>query len=239
MPSSAFFTPASLAFLRGLARHNRRDWFEAHRADYESAILRPIRELVEELDVRLARFAPEMVGDPRRSVFRIYRDVRFSKDKSPYKVHAACWFFHRDATHRVGQESHGGGAGYYFHLQPGSSLDAGGIWMPPKEARGKIRDAMAERPAAFERIVTAPGLKRRFRELDTDSVLTRVPRGYAADHPAARWLRYRTFTVSRALTDAQVTGARLPALLADDFERMLPLVRWLNTALGLKPAQRR
>ena len=240
MPAtSGIFTSASLAFLRGLARHNRREWFEAHRADYEAAILRPIRELVEELDVRLARFAPEMVGDPRRSVFRIYRDVRFSADKSPYKVHAACWFFHRDASHRVGVESHGGGAGYYFHLQPGASLDAGGIWMPPREALGKIRDAMAEKPAAFERIVTAPALRRRFRELDTGAMLTRVPRGYAPDHPAARWLRYRTFTVSHGLSDAQVTSARLPALLADDFERMLPLVRWLNTALGLKPAQRR
>jgi len=240
MPSTtSFFTPASLTFLRALARHNRRDWFEAHRTDYETAILRPMREFVEEMDVRLARIAPEMVGDPKRSVFRIYRDVRFSKDKSPYKTHAACWFFHRDATHRVGQESHGGGAGFYFHLQPGGCLDAGGIWMPPREALGRIRDAMAAKPSAFTRIVSAPATVRRFGELDEDAVLTRVPRGYAPDHPAAKWLRYQSFTLGRLLSDAQVTGPRLAALVAEDFAGMLPLVRWLNGSLGLKPAARR
>lgn len=240
MPSaSGFFTRASLTFLRGLARHNRRDWFEAHRRDYETSVLVPLRDFVEEMDVRLARLAPEMVGDPKRSIFRIYRDVRFSKDKSPYKTHAACWFYHRDASHRVGQESHGGGAGFYFHVEPGASLDAGGIWMPPRDALEKIRDAIAAKPAAFTRIVTAPALRRRFRELDTDAMLVRVPRGYAPDHPAARWLRHRTFTVSRGLSEAQITSARLPALLADDFAAMLPLVRWINAALGLKPAERR
>jgi len=240
MPSTTrFFTPASLTFLRGLARNNRRDWFEAHRADYETAILRPMREFVEEMDVRLARLAPEIVGDPKRSLFRIYRDVRFSKDKSPYKTHAACWFFHRDATHRVGQESHGGGAGFYFHVQPGGCLDAGGIWMPPREALGKIRDAMAAKPAAFTRVVSAPATVRRFGALDEDAVLTRVPRGYDPDHPAAKWLRYQSFTLGRALSDAQITSARLPALVAEDFAAMLPLVRWLNASLGLKPAARR
>src|SRR5512140_622397 len=114
MPAS--LPPASLRFLRALARHNERPWFEAHRREYETLVKEPMRELVEEMDVRLARFAPEIVGEPKRSIFRIYRDVRFSEDKSPYKTQAACWFFHRDASHRVGQESHGGGAGFYFQL---------------------------------------------------------------------------------------------------------------------------
>ncbi len=230
---------ASLTFLRGLARNNRRDWFEAHRSDYESAILAPMRSLVEEMDVRLARLAPEMVGDPKRSVFRIYRDIRFSKDKSPYKTHAACWFFHRDASHRVGQESHGGGAGFYFHVQPGSSLLAGGLWMPPRPALDRLREAMAAKPAAFTRIVTAAGVRRRFGELDDEAVLKRVPRGYAEDHAAARWLKYRTFTMSRMLSDREVTGERLLDALEADYELLLPLVRWINAALGLKPAQRR
>ena len=240
MPATtSFFTPASLTFLRGLARNNRRDWFEAHRADYEAAILKPMRAFVEEMDVRLARLAPEIVGDPRRSLFRIYRDVRFSKDKSPYKTHAACWFFHRDASHRVGQESHGGGAGWYFHVQPGSSLDAGGIWMPPREALGKIRDALAAKPAVVKKILAAPALRRRFGPLDDEAVLTRVPRGYPPDHPAADLLRHQSFTVSRTFDDAQITSARLAQTVADDFAVMLPLVRWINAALGLKPAARR
>ena len=86
------FTTATMRFLRGLARNNRKAWFEAHRADYEALVKAPMRELIEEMDVRFARFAPELVGDPRRSMFRIYRDIRFSKDKSPYKTHASCWF---------------------------------------------------------------------------------------------------------------------------------------------------
>jgi uncharacterized protein (TIGR02453 family) len=96
------FTPATMRFLQGLARNNRKAWFEAHRADYEELVKAPMRELIEEMDVQFARFAPELVGDPRRSMFRIYRDIRFSKDKSPYKTHAACWFYHRDGSHTVG-----------------------------------------------------------------------------------------------------------------------------------------
>ena len=240
MPSTtSYFTAASLRFLRALARNNRREWFEAHRRDYETAILFPMRDFVEEMDVRLAGLAPEMVGDPKRSIFRIYRDVRFSKDKSPYKTHAACWFYHRDASHRVGQESHGGGAGFYFHVQPGGCLDAGGLWMPPREALGTLRDAMAAKPEVFARIVTNARVVRRFGALDTEAVLKRVPRGYATDHPAAKWLRYRSFTMGRLLSDAQITSARLPALVAEDFALLLPLVRWINGALGLKPTERR
>jgi uncharacterized protein (TIGR02453 family) len=236
---TTYFTSASLDFLKALARNNRRDWFETHRPSYETAILGPLRDLVEEMDVRLARIAPEMVGDPKRSVFRIYRDIRFSQDKSPYKTHAACWFYHRDASHRVGQESHGGGAGFYFQIAPGNSFSGGGLWMPPREALGKLRDAMATKPALFTRIVSAAGVVRRFGELDDEAVLKRVPRGYADDHPAARWLKYRSFTMGSALTASQVTSARLPALLEQDFALLVPLVRWINTALGLKSAERR
>ena len=104
------FTPAALTFFRGLARNNAKPWFEAHRADYVEHVVAPMRALIEELDVRLARFAPEITGDPKRSLFRIYRDVRFAKDKSPYKTHAACWFWHRDADPRVGDKADAFGA---------------------------------------------------------------------------------------------------------------------------------
>jgi uncharacterized protein (TIGR02453 family) len=233
------FTPASLTFLRGLARNNARPWFEAHRREYEAFVLGPLRDFVDEMDVRFARLAPEIVGDRKRSIFRIYRDVRFSDDKSPYKTNAGCWFYHRDGSHKVGQESHGGGAGFYFQLQPGNCFSGGGIWMPPKEALARIRDAIAERPAAFAKTVAAPAVARRFGGLDGDAMLKKTPRGYPPDHPAAEWLRYKSFTLGRAYTDARVVGPRLPQLLEDDFARMLPLVRWLNAALGLKPAQRR
>src|SRR5213594_3424813 len=106
----AFSTP-TLTFLRGLKRHNDRAWFEAHRTEYEADVKQPMRELIEEMDVRLTRFAPEIIGDPKRSMFRIYRDIRFSPDKSPYKTHASCWFYHRDGSRAVGREAEGGGVG--------------------------------------------------------------------------------------------------------------------------------
>jgi uncharacterized protein (TIGR02453 family) len=233
------FTPASLTFLRGLARNNARPWFEAHRREYEAFVLGPLRDFVDEMDVRFARIAPEIVGDRKRSIFRIYRDVRFSDDKSPYKTQAACWFFHRDGSHRVGQESHGGGAGFYFQLAPGNCFSGGGIWMPPREGLGKLRDAIAEKPAAFARTVTAPAAVQRFGGLDEDAMLKRVPRGYEPDHPAARWLKYRSFTLGRGFTDTQAVSARLPALLESDFTLMVPLIRWINATLGLKSAERR
>jgi len=160
---------------------------------YEQEVRTPMRVLIEDMDVRLARFAPEITGDPKRSMFRIYRDIRFSKDKSPYKTNAGCWFWHRDADSRVGDNAEGGGAGFYFHLQPGSSFTGAGIWMPPRPLLNKVRDAIAEDPPGFERVVTQPGFVRRFGGLDDEAVLKRMPRGFPEAHPAARWLKYQSF----------------------------------------------
>src|SRR5437763_16436606 len=233
------FSTATLTFLRGLKRHNDRAWFEAHRPEYEAVVQQPMRHLIDEMDVRLARLAPEIIGDPKRSLFRIYRDIRFSADKSPYKTRAACWFYHRDGSRAVGREAAGGGAGFYFQIAPGNCFAAGGMWMPPREALNQLRDAIAENPKRFERIVTDRRVVRRFGGLSDEAMLTRVPRGYAADHPAARWLRFQSFTLGRALTDAQAVSARLPALLGADFRLLVPLVRWINGVLGLKTAERR
>jgi uncharacterized protein (TIGR02453 family) len=232
----SYFTADTLRFLRGLARNNAKPWFEAHREDYQRHVREPIGELVDELAIRMRSFAPEMTGDPKRSVFRIYRDVRFSKDKSPYKTHAACWFYHRDGHGRVGREAEGGSAGFYFQVAPGASFTGGGLWMPPRRDLNRLRGAIAADPRRFERLVTDPGVRRRFGGLDEESMLKRVPRGFPADHPAAHWLRHQSFTLGRALSDAEVTGARLTSVLAADFQRMLPLVRWLNATLGYPAA---
>ena len=198
-------------------------------------------ELIEELDVRLARFAPEIVGDAKRSMFRIYRDIRFSPDKSPYKTHASCWLFHRDGSRAVGRAAGGAaaGAGFYFQIAPGDSFVGGGMWMPPRDALLKLREAIAHDPKRLDQIVTDRRLVRRFGGLSEEAVLHRVPRGFAPDHVAARWLKFQSFVVGRALTDAQAVSARLPALLEADFRLMLPLVRWINGVLGLRSAQRR
>jgi len=233
------FRPAALTFLRGLKRNNRKEWFEEHRADYERELKLPMLALIEDLDVRLAAFAPEIVGSPRRSMFRIYRDVRFSKDKSPYKTHAACWFYHRDAGSGVGSEAAHGGAGFYLHIAPEGSFCGGGIWMPPRPALQRIRQSIADDHAGFEDIVLAPAFDRRFGELDTEHILTRPPRGFLPNHPAGAWLRYQSFTAGRPMSSEEILSPKLPAVLAKSFEAMTPFVRWLNSASGLKPSTMR
>ena len=240
---SAFtqFRPPAFTLLRGLKRNNATPWFEAHRPDHDAHVLGPLKLLAEELDVRFARLAPEFVAPPKRALFRIHRDVRFSKDKSPYKTHAALWAFHRDAGRGVGRDAHGG-AGFYFHLEPGASLVAGGFWMPPRPLLNTLRERIAEEQKAFERIVKAPAFTRRFGGLSDDEpgvMLTRVPRGFAPDHPAARWLRFNSFTASRALGDAEALSPKLVDTIMKDYAALLPLVRWLNGTLGYPPASSR
>lgn len=226
------FTKRALTFFRQLERNNDKQWFEAHRDDYEREVRQPMRELIDDLDARFARFAPEIGGDPKRTMFRIHRDIRFSKDKSPYKTHAACWFHHRTASRQVGGDAHGGSAGFYFHLQPGDrSMVGAGLWMPPRPQLNTLRDVIAEDHEGFTRMVR--GLPKRFGGLDEEhGMLKRIPRGFAEDHPAATWLKYQSFTTGRMLEDDAVVGPKLPALLAREFEALLPLVRWLNAVLG-------
>ena len=235
------FPPASLTFLRGLKKNNRRDWFEERKETYRREIVGPLKALVEELDVRFAALAPEFVGDPKTSLFRIYRDVRFSKDKSPYKAHAAAWIFHRAPGRGVGKEIDGG-AGFYVHLEPGASLIAGGMWMPPRPSLAKIRARFDDDLAGWERAVTAPSFKRRFGKLTDDEpgiLLKRLPRGFAEGHPAERWLRYNSFTVSCAYSDAEMLSPKLADKAMKDFALIVPMCRWLNTALGHPPARSR
>jgi uncharacterized protein (TIGR02453 family) len=232
------FRGEALEFFRRLTRRNTRTWFEKNRPIYDREIRAPLHALVEAVDVALARRAPEIVGDPKRSMFRIHRDVRFSRDKSPYKTHAACWFYHRDAGRGVGGEA-AGGAGFYFQLSPDESLVGGGIWMPPRPSLERIREAIVRRQAAFEAIVKDPGFRRRFGALDQEVMLKRLPSGYQAGHPASPWLRYQSFTVGRELSRKEALSSRLPEILERDYAAMVPLVRFLNSALGFPPARRR
>jgi len=243
----AGFTPKAFTFLRGLARHNEKEWFEEHRAQYEGDLRKPMVALVDEMDARFGAFMPEMVGDRRRSVFRIHRDVRFSKDKRPYKTNGACWFFHRDVARarqgeRAGETAGAtvhGGAGFYFQLAPGDCWVGGGLWMPPRPALNLIREAIVEDHRGFERIVRAPTFAERFGEIDAEAVLKRTPRGFDPEHPAAAWLRHQSFTAGRRVDDAETLGTRLPDLLEADYRALLPFVRWINRALGLPSAERR
>ena len=233
------FRPQALAFLRRLARNNRREWFERNRAVYETEVRDPMRALVEEMDVRLARLAPELTGHTRHSIFRIHRDVRFSADKSPYKTNAACQFYHQDAGRGAGQDAKAAGAGLYFQLAAGECFVAGGMWMPARAPLDRIREAIAESPDVWDGLLRAPAFRRRFGRLDTESILKRMPRGDPESHPAADGLRYPSFTATRMMSEREVHSPRLPAILARDFAVLTPLVRWLNHAVGYPALDRR
>src|SRR2546429_4245201 len=194
------FSAATRTFLRGLKRQNAGAWFEAHRPEFEAVVQQPMRHLIEEMDVRLARLAPEIIGDPKRSLFRIYRDIRFSGDKSPYKTHAACWFYHRDGSRAVGREAAGGGAGFYFQIAPGDSFLGGGMWMPQREALRALRDGIARDPKRFTKIATDRRVLRRFGGPSEEAVLPRVPRGFAPGHPAGRVLKFPAVLLGLAVT---------------------------------------
>ncbi|MDQ6831125.1 MAG: DUF2461 domain-containing protein [Gemmatimonadota bacterium] len=233
------FGRGAFAFLRALERNNEKPWFVAHRDEFEREIKTPLVGLVEEMDARLATVAPELIGDPKRSLFRIHRDVRFSRDKSPYHTYGACWFFHRHLNRGAKGDVAHGGAGFYFHFSPKHSSIGGGIWMPPPHTLKVLRERIAEAPEEFASLVTRPALRRRFGALNEVAMLTRPPRGIAPDHPAAKWLRYKSFTLGRTLTQREVTSPALADNLIKDFAPLVPFVRWLNGVMGLRAHSRR
>jgi len=237
-PRFAGFRPAAFTFLRDLSRNNDKLWFEEHREVYEREVREPMRRLVAALDARLATIAPEIVGDPKRSMFRIYRDVRFSKNKAPFKTNAGAWLYHRDAGRKVGTMGEGGGAGFYFHIDPTTCFVAGGMWMPARPALNRIREVIAGQPKALARLTSAPAFRKRFGELSQEMKLRRVPQGFPADHPAAEWLKLQSFTVRALIERSVVTSPRLVDRLCRDFALLVPLVRWLNRALGYPPGKR-
>lgn len=231
------FRPAAFSFLRSLRRHNDREWFERNRDVYETELRRPLAALAEEIDVRLAAIAPEIVGDPKRSLFRIHRDVRFSADKSPYKTHVACWFHHVDAGRGVGTQTPHGGAGFYFHMEADRASIGGGIWMPPRPTLQRIRQVLDEDARPLATILAAA--RRRFGGMAEEHMLKRMPRGYTESHLAATLLRHQSYTLGRELASRDLLSGRLPDVLARDFQRLVPLVRWINGALGLRTLARR
>jgi uncharacterized protein (TIGR02453 family) len=187
---------------------------------------------------RLGTAAPEFTGTPKRNIYRIHRDTRFSQDKAPYKTNAACWWGHRDAAGGREEGAHAG-AGLYFELNPTGSYAAGGTWMPARHTLAVVRGAIAEDPGAFEATMASGAFRRTWKQLDEEVMLVRLPRGFAAGHPAERWLRYQSFTVTASLTRRDVLSRDLPDVLMERFASLFPLVRWLNGVQGLRPAQRR
>ena len=217
------FSPKTLSFLRALKRNNDREWFRARKADYERHVRGPMVEVIARLAVDLRAFAPELIADPKVSLFRPYRDTRFSGDKSPIKTAVGARFPSRHFAR-------GEGAGLYFEVAPGWVWIGGGMYMPSSADLYAIREEISSSHPKLHRLATSPAFKRAVGEL-TGERLSRVPRGYLKDHPAAHYLQYKQF-LGACEYEASFASSRVfyPALLRV-FKAVTPLVQFLNQAL--------
>jgi uncharacterized protein (TIGR02453 family) len=225
---AAGFTPEAIQFLVELAANNERAWFQPRKADYERLLKRPLEALCAALAERFEARRIPLRADPRRSPFRIYRDTRFSRDKSPYKTAVAASFPWADevgGTVDAGAHANGG----YFSFRPGEMFFGGGTWRPERSRLEAFRRAVIEDPDRVAAALEAPTFVEWFGAAHGDAELKRVPPGYPADHPRADWLRWKDIIFGRRLTDDEVCSPALPDILADGFEAAMPVFRFLAT----------
>jgi uncharacterized protein (TIGR02453 family) len=222
---SAFpgFPKEGIQFFRSLMRNNRREWFQPRKQIFEDKLKQPMRELVMELNREMARFAPEYVTDPEKAIYRIYRDTRFSKDKTPYKDHIAASFHRRSAV------AHGD-AGFYFSVSHKEVAVGGGVYMPSPETLQAIRQHLAAHHAEFRKLIRGKAVRELFGEMQ-GSQLTRVPKGFAADGPAADLVRYKQFLFFVELAPELAATEALYGEIVRRFRAIAPFLRFLNAPL--------
>ena len=213
---------STVKFLKDLKKNNNRPWFEEHRKQYENA-KEDFLSLTEKLITTIAVFDPPIANlKAKECTFRINRDVRFSKDKSPYKNNIAGYF------NRKGKK--GNGAGYYLHIEPGQSFAAGGIWMPEPADLAKIRQEIDYSFDEWEKITANASFKKTFIQGVKGEALVRPPKGYEETNPAIEYLKMKSFIVSQPFTDAQVQSKTFVKDVANTFKTMKPMIDFLNAA---------
>jgi uncharacterized protein (TIGR02453 family) len=218
------FSPKALACLRALKRNNDREWFKAHKEEYERLLRAPMIALIERLAVDFRAFAPDLAASPKASLYRIYRDTRFSDDKTPLKTHVSAVFPHRDlGKHR--------GAGLYLEVTPGWVWVGGGMYAPDTSDLHAEREHIAANLGRLRAIVESPSFRRAVGRLDGNR-LQRVPRGFDKDHEAADYLRFRQFLAGREFPASFATSPRFYAGTVTVFRRIAPLIGFLNEPLG-------
>ena len=217
--------PSVFKFLRQLARNNNREWFAANKDRYVADARDPLLAFISAFAPELAKIDPRMVADPRPvggSLFRIYRDTRFAKDKSPFKTHAAMSF-----RHAAGRDVPA--PGFYLHLEPGRAFAGGGIWHPQPDTLKQIRDAIAANPERWKRASRAKGCALD----DDDERLSRPPRGYDPEHPFIEDLKRKSFTTSTSFSERDACAPGFVREYAAACKRAMPLMAFLGAAVGL------
>lgn len=217
-----------LHFLSELSVNNNREWFNENKPRYRQSVVAPVCDFIAAMADELALISPKFLADPRPnggSMFRIYRDTRFSKDKRPYKENVGCHF-----RHSAGNSAHG--LGFYLHIQPNNSFAGGGIWMPAAADLNKIRCAIVDRPGDWKAVLNNELLLRRFGVIEGES-LQRPPKGFDAEFVFIDDLKRKSFFVQQNLGDDVIRSADVVKEIAEVFNEAAPLMRFLAKALAL------
>jgi uncharacterized protein (TIGR02453 family) len=226
---AAYFSDASFKFLRGLARNNDKAWFAAHRPQYEEHVRQPFLRLLADLQPDLAAVSPHFRSDPKTvggSLFRIYRDTRFSGDKDPYKPWQGARLYH-ERSRQVPAPS------FYLHLQPGQCFVGGGVWHPEPDTQRRVRQFIFDNPGSWKAAAYEKKFRRRF-DMEEGEKLSRPPRGFPADFEFIEDLKHRNFVFWRDIDDATMTGPRLRQTIAADLAALAPFMDYLCAALDLE-----
>ena len=216
--------PSSLKFLKDLEKNNNKPWFEGHRKQYETTKT-DFHFFIDALIKKIAVF-DKPIGDllSKNCTFRINRDVRFSKNKSPYKNNMAGYF------NKAGKK--GIGAGYYFHLQPGKSFAAAGIWMPEPAVLGKIRQEIDYNFEEWKKIINTSVFKKNFPAgLESGESLSRPPKGYDINNPAIHYIKMKNFVVIKSFTDSGIMSKDAVNDIANTFKALKPMIDFFNRAI--------
>ena len=217
------FTRKTLSFLRALKRNNDREWFRQRKPEYEQHVRGPMIELLARLAVDLRTFAPELISDPRVSLYRIYRDTRFSADKRPLKTNVAAHFPARGFSRNEG-------AGLYLEIAPQWVWIGGGLYMPSASDLRAVREHVARHHRTLDRMVSGPSFRRAVGALEGER-LSRLPGGYLKDHPAGEYLRFKQFLAGREFGPELAAQDRFYGEVLKIFRAVAPLIRFLNAPL--------
>ncbi len=219
-----YLRPEGLAFLRALARHNDRDWFQPRKATFEAELKEPMLALIRKITDAMLDFAPAFVRPAEKCLFRIYRDTRFSNNKLPYKTHVAAWWSHQgmDKT---------SGAGYYFHISATEVVIAAGAYMPEKDQLSAIRHWLLDHHAEFRKLIQKPAVRKAFTEFEGNA-LTRPPKGFPCDHPGMDLIRCKQWGLSASLPPSAALEPTLAATVIRHFKLAAPVVDALNTPIA-------
>ena len=220
----AYFRPEAVKFLRGLEKNNDRNWFQSRKAVYEAELKEPMLAVIRKVTDAMLEFAPSHVRPAEKSLFRIYRDTRFSNNKLPYKTHVAAWWTHTglDKT---------SGAGYYVQVSATGVVSAAGAYMPEKEHLAAIRHWLLDNHVEFRKILDKPAVRRTFTEFEGEA-LTRPPKGFPPEHPAIDLIKCKQWGLSTTLPVETALDPKFAQTVIKHFKLLAPLVDALNTPIA-------